>query len=73
MGTREVSPAGTVEGNVPRSWLTMRPKAAVLRAIGAVASGEALFDPSIGRWLMGFFGTGRASMALPTFPKLTER
>jgi DNA-binding NarL/FixJ family response regulator len=49
------------------------PKAEVLRAIRAVASGEALFGPSIARRLVGYFGAGRASTAAPAFPELTER
>jgi DNA-binding NarL/FixJ family response regulator len=49
------------------------PKAEVLRAIRAVASGEALFGPSIARRLVGYFGIGRASTAAPAFPELTER
>ena len=49
------------------------PKAEVLRAIRAVASGEALFGPSIARRLVGYFGTGRASTAAPAVPELTER
>lgn len=46
------------------------PKAEVLRAIRAVANGEAIFSPPIARRLMGFFA---ARPAAPVFPELTER
>jgi DNA-binding NarL/FixJ family response regulator len=49
------------------------PKVEVLRAIRAVASGEALFGPSIARRLVKYFGPGRNAMPSPTFPDLTER
>lgn len=46
------------------------PRADVLRAIVAVASGEAIFSPAIARRLMGFFASRPAA---PLFPELTER
>jgi DNA-binding NarL/FixJ family response regulator len=46
-------------------------KAETLRAIRAVASGEAIFSPAIARRLMGFFTT--ISPATPPFPELTDR
>jgi DNA-binding NarL/FixJ family response regulator len=49
------------------------PKAEVLRAIRAVASGEALFGPSIARRLVHHFGPARSATAAPAFPELTER
>jgi DNA-binding NarL/FixJ family response regulator len=44
----------------------------MLRAIQAVASGEALFGPSIAARLMNFF-TPAAQPTSPVFPELTER
>lgn len=49
------------------------PKAEVLRAIRALASGEALFGPSIARRLVGYFGPARSAAPAPAFPELTER
>jgi DNA-binding NarL/FixJ family response regulator len=46
-------------------------KAETLRAIRAVADGEAIFSPAIARRLMGFFASTRP-VPLP-FPELTER
>jgi DNA-binding NarL/FixJ family response regulator len=46
-------------------------KAETLRAIRAVADGEAIFSPAIARRLMGFFAATRP-VPLP-FPELTER
>jgi DNA-binding NarL/FixJ family response regulator len=46
-------------------------KAETLRAIRAVADGEAIFSPAIARRLMGFFAAARATP--PPFPELTER
>jgi DNA-binding NarL/FixJ family response regulator len=46
-------------------------KAETLRAIRAVAAGEAIFSPAIARRLMGFFAAGRP--ILPAFPELTGR
>lgn len=46
-------------------------KAETLRAIRAVASGEAIFSPAIARRLMGFFAAPKPE---PTaFPELTDR
>jgi len=47
------------------------PKAETLRAIRAVASGEAIFSPAIARRLMGFFAAIRP--AEPSFPDLSNR
>jgi DNA-binding NarL/FixJ family response regulator len=44
----------------------------VLRAIHAVAQGEAIFGPAIARRLMQFFSKPSLS-ADPVFPELTER
>lgn len=44
----------------------------VLRAITAVANGEAIFGPGIARRAMGFF-SGRQPAAPPAFPELSER
>lgn len=43
----------------------------VVRAIAAVASGEAIFGPAIAERLMGYFAAGAA--ATGPFPELTER
>jgi DNA-binding NarL/FixJ family response regulator len=45
-------------------------KAETLRAIRAVASGEAIFSPAIARRMMGFFAARPAPAA---FPELTDR
>lgn len=46
----------------------------LLRGIQAVASGEALFSPSIARRLMTFFAARRPDAAPPVaFPELTDR
>lgn len=47
------------------------PKAETLRAIRAVAHGEAIFSPAIARRLMGLFATARPTT--PVFPELTDR
>ena len=47
-------------------------QAETLRAIRAVANGEAIFGPRIAARVMGFFLAGR-SRATPLFPELTER
>ena len=46
-------------------------KAEMLRAIRAVAGGEAIFSPAVARRLMGFFGAMQP--VTPSFPELTER
>lgn len=46
------------------------PKEEVLRAIRAVANGEAIFSPGIARRLVGFFA---ARPATSLFPELTDR
>lgn len=48
------------------------PKAELLRAIRAVANGEAIFGPAVARRLMVFFGDADARRA-PLFPELTDR
>jgi DNA-binding NarL/FixJ family response regulator len=49
------------------------PKAEVLRAIRAVASGEAIFGPAIARRLIGYFSVPRPAAPAHAFPDLTER
>ena len=50
------------------------PKAEILRAIGAVTSGEAIFGPTIARRLMDYFAAPHSKSAPPeAFPELTER
>jgi DNA-binding NarL/FixJ family response regulator len=48
-------------------------KAEILRAIHGVASGEAIFGPSIAKRLMQFFATPRPAAPPQAFPELTER
>lgn len=45
----------------------------LIRAIEAVADGEALFSPAIARRLISFFTAARAAAAALPFPDLTER
>jgi DNA-binding NarL/FixJ family response regulator len=45
----------------------------ILRAIRAVASGEAIFSPEIARRMMRYFAASRASGPADAFPELTER
>lgn len=44
-----------------------------LRAIRAVAHGEAIFSPTIAARLIAYFAHLRGGAALPAFPELTER
>jgi DNA-binding NarL/FixJ family response regulator len=44
-----------------------------LRAIRAIANGEAIFSPSAAERLMQYFASVQASARPPTFPELTER
>ena len=48
-------------------------KAELLRAIRAVASGEAIFGPTIARRLMHYFTAIRPAAPRHAFPELTER
>jgi DNA-binding NarL/FixJ family response regulator len=48
-------------------------QAEMLRAIRAVASGEALFGPTTARRLMNFFAAPRPSAPPQAFPDLTDR
>ncbi len=45
----------------------------LLRAIRAVANGEAIFGPAIARRLVEYFARPRAVIPAPMFPDLTER
>jgi DNA-binding NarL/FixJ family response regulator len=45
----------------------------LLRAIRAVASGEAIFGPAIARRLMGYFAGPRTTTLWQAFPELTDR
>jgi len=45
----------------------------LLRAVRAVANGEALFGPSIATRMMDYFSSPREEAALEAFPELTER
>jgi len=44
-----------------------------VRAVRAVANGEAIFSPSVAQRLIGFFATPREPAARSVFPELTER
>src|ERR671933_658243 len=48
-------------------------QAEILRAIRAVAHGEAIFGPAIARRLLAFFATGRPTTPARVFPELTAR
>ena len=48
-------------------------QAEMLRAIRAVANGEAIFGPSIAQRLIGFFSASRPSAVPRIFPELTDR
>jgi DNA-binding NarL/FixJ family response regulator len=48
-------------------------KGEILRAIRAVAGGEAIFGPAIAQRLMRYFALPRPAMATIAFPELTER
>lgn len=48
-------------------------QAEMLRAIQAVANGEAIFGPGIAQRLIGFFSASRPSAAPRIFPELTDR
>ena len=48
-------------------------QADLLRAIRAVASGEAIFGPGIARRVLGFFAAARPTVPSRLFPELSER
>jgi DNA-binding NarL/FixJ family response regulator len=48
-------------------------KEEILRAIGAVGSGEAIFSPAIATRLMDFFAAPRPELPQQAFPELTAR
>ena len=48
-------------------------QAEILRAIRAVASGEAIFGPGIAKRVLGFFAAARPSVPSRVFPELSER
>lgn len=48
-------------------------KTEILRAIGAVSSGEAIFGATIAKRLMHYFADPRPTMPRNAFPELTER
>jgi DNA-binding NarL/FixJ family response regulator len=48
-------------------------QAEILRAIRAVANGEAIFSPGIAQRLLGFFSAARSSIPAPVFPELSAR
>jgi DNA-binding NarL/FixJ family response regulator len=48
-------------------------QAEILRAIRAVASGEAIFGPGIAKRVLGFFAAARPNVPARVFPELSER
>ncbi|RMH00913.1 MAG: DNA-binding response regulator, partial [Chloroflexi bacterium] len=44
-----------------------------LRAIRAVANGEAIFSPAVAERVMAYFAQGERPSPPPVFPELTER
>ncbi|GIW19712.1 MAG: DNA-binding response regulator [Chloroflexota bacterium] len=48
-------------------------QAEILRAVRAVASGEAIFGPAIARRLIDYFSAPRLGLPAQAFPELTER
>jgi DNA-binding NarL/FixJ family response regulator len=48
-------------------------RAELLRAVRAVASGEAIFGPVVARRLMAYFGRSAPALDAASFPDLTER
>jgi DNA-binding NarL/FixJ family response regulator len=48
-------------------------QAEMLRAIRAVANGEAIFGPGIAQRLIGFFSASHSSVTPKIFPELTDR
>jgi DNA-binding NarL/FixJ family response regulator len=48
-------------------------QAEMLRAIRAVASGEAIFSPGVAKRVLGFFAAARPSVSPRVFPELSER
>ncbi len=48
-------------------------QAEILRAIRAVASGEAIFGPGIAKRVLGFFAATRPTVPPRVFPELSER
>ena len=48
-------------------------RAEIVRAVRAVASGEAIFGPDVARRLMAFFTAPRPATVPDVFPELTER
>lgn len=45
----------------------------IVRAVHAVAHGEAIFSPSVAQRLMGYFSAPRPRTAAAAFPELTDR
>jgi len=48
-------------------------QAEILRAIRAVASGEAIFGPGIAKRVLGYFSAARTTVPSRVFPELSER
>lgn len=44
----------------------------LVRALRAVAGGEAVFGPEVARQLAGYFSAGPAAWSMPPFPQLTK-
>jgi DNA-binding NarL/FixJ family response regulator len=45
----------------------------IVRAVRAVASGEAIFGPAVATRMLGYFAAAKPAAVLPAFPELTER
>jgi DNA-binding NarL/FixJ family response regulator len=48
-------------------------QAEIVRAVRAVASGEAIFGPAIATRVLGYFAAAKPAYVIPAFPELTER
>jgi DNA-binding NarL/FixJ family response regulator len=45
----------------------------IIRAVRAVASGEAIFGPAVATRVLGYFAAAKPAYVIPAFPELTER
>jgi DNA-binding NarL/FixJ family response regulator len=48
-------------------------QAEIVRAVRAVASGEAIFGPAVATRVLGYFAAAKPAYVIPAFPELTER
>jgi DNA-binding NarL/FixJ family response regulator len=49
------------------------PQGEILRAVRAVASGEAIFGPAVATRVLGYFAAAKPAYVIPAFPELTGR